>query len=300
MLGRRLASAAVIISVLIGLIAIDLYLGRDSVLGRSGLIVSPVCIIVAMMFAGEMTSLFRQHCANLASLANVLIAGMSVAICSIPVLWRDYPVDCSIGMFGWTMIALTFSVGMTVLLNVIQYDENRFASAVCGYSVLIHVQAILLFGFFVAHRLLFFDNTTGMLALITLITSVKMSDAAAYFVGRAFGKRKLAANLSPGKTVEGFVGGFFGAILGTAIVVYVVENLLLPIEPVIPVWWVLVYSISITIAGVVGDLTESMFKRDAKIKDSSSWVPGLGGVLDITDSLVFAAPISFFLWILTK
>ena len=300
MLGRRLASAAVIISVLIGLIAIDLYLGRDSVLGRSGLIVSPVCFIVAMMFAGEMTSLFRQHCSDLISLPVVLIAGISVAICSVPIMWRDYPVDCSIGLFGWTMIALAFAVGMTVLLSVIKYDENRLASAVCAYSVLIHVQVILLFGFFIAHRLLFFDNATGMLALITLITTVKMSDAAAYFVGRAIGQRKLAAKLSPGKTVEGFLGGFFGAILGTAIVVYLVEHFLIEIERTIPIWWVIVYSVAITIAGVVGDLTESLFKRDAKIKDSSSWLPGLGGVLDITDSLVFAAPISFFLWVLTK
>ena len=300
MLGRRLASATVIVSVLLGLIAVDLFLGRDSVLGRAGLIVSPVCMIVAMMFAAEMANLFRQHCSDLISLSIVTIAGTAVAICSAPVLWRDYPVDCSIGLFGWTMIALTFSVGMTVLINVLKFDDQRLASAICAYSILIHVQSVLLFGFLIAHRLLFFENALGMLSLITLITTVKMSDAAAYFVGKSLGLRKLAPKLSPCKTIEGLIGGFLGALLGTAIVVFLVANFVIKIERPIPIWWVIVYAVSISIAGVVGDLTESMFKRDAKIKDSSSWLPGLGGVLDITDSLVFAAPISYFLWVLTK
>lgn len=300
MLGRRLVSAAVIITVMLALIAVDFYLGRDDVVGRSGLVLCSLAIFVAAMFASEMVSLFRQRCANLTTIPNVVISVLSVAICSTPVLWRDYPVDCSIGVFGWSMIALTFSVGMTLLINIVRYTESNDASSVAAFAVLIHVQAVLLFGFLIAHRLMFFDNSVGMVSLITLITTVKMSDAAAYFAGKTLGKRKLAPSLSPGKTVEGLLGSFLGAALGTAIVVLIVAPYVFKEQLNIDVWWMVVYPVAITIAGVVGDLAESMFKRDAKIKDSSSWLPGLGGVLDITDSLVYAAPISYFLWVLTK
>ena len=65
-----------------------------------------------------------------------------------------------------------------------------------------------------------------------------------------------------------------------------------------PWWWFLVYGLMVTLAGMVGDLAESLLKRDAQIKDSSSWLPGLGGVLDVIDSLVFAAPVSFVIWLI--
>ena len=65
-----------------------------------------------------------------------------------------------------------------------------------------------------------------------------------------------------------------------------------------PWWWFLVYGIAVTLAGMIGDLAESLLKRDAQIKDSSSWLPGLGGVLDVIDSLVFAAPVSFVIWLI--
>ncbi len=82
-----------------------------------------------------------------------------------------------------------------------------------------------------------------------------------------------------------------------AIVVYLIAPLIFGITIAKPWWWVLVYGIVVTCAGMVGDLAESLIKRDANTKDSSRWLPGLGGVLDILDSMIFAAPVSYFLWI---
>ena len=300
MLGRRLASAAVIIGLLIGLIFLDHYLGSDQSLGRSGMVLAVMAILVAMLAANEYVHLLKEHEPALNSNAHIIISGLAVMICSAPVCWRDYPPDCSIGLFGWDIIALTFAVGMTLLLEINRFSDDGSGTRRLGQSLIIFVLLILLFGSFVAHRLLFFDNDIGMIALITLITTVKLSDTAAYFAGKTFGRRKLSPLLSPGKTVEGLIGSFLGAILGTSIVVYGVAPLLFNKSLSIGIGWIVIYAIAINVAGVVGDLSESMLKRDAKIKDSSSWLPGLGGVLDIIDSLVLAAPISYFLWVLTK
>jgi phosphatidate cytidylyltransferase len=67
-----------------------------------------------------------------------------------------------------------------------------------------------------------------------------------------------------------------------------------------PWWFFIVYGVVVTLAGMVGDLAESLLKRDAQIKDSGSLIPGLGGLLDVLDSLVFAAPVSFLIWVMTK
>ena len=295
MLGRRLASATVIIGVLVGLLAIDYQLGMDHSLGRPGLVMMLVILGVSIMSTGELVHLLGQSPIQLRISPTVLIGPAAVLICGIPILWRDYPTDCPVGIFGWTMLGVTVAVGMTALLEVLQYSGDGRATDRIARYCLIHIQSLVLFGFMIAHRLLHHDNAAGMLALITLIATAKMSDAAAYFAGKSLGKRKLAPQLSPGKTVEGAIGGVVGAFVGTAVVVYFV-SLWFDVELDLPWWWILVYGILVTIAGIVGDLFESLLKRDAKLKDSSSWLPGLGGVLDIVDSLVFAAPVSFFVW----
>ena len=141
------------------------------------------------------------------------------------------------------------------------------------------------------------DNSVGMISLILLIATVKMSDAWAYFTGKSFGKHKLIPRLSPGKTVEGAIGAIFGGWFAAAIVVFLVAPYVFGTTIDKPWWWFLVFGFLVTLAGMIGDLAESLLKRDAQCKDSSSWLPGLGGILDIIDSLVFAAPMSYFLWL---
>ena len=116
-----------------------------------------------------------------------------------------------------------------------------------------------------------------------------ISDSGAYFVGRNFGKNKLAKNISPGKTIEGALGGFICNIIFVFILVYFYElNLLL----------MLLFALFITGLSIFGDIYQSFLKRQAKVKDSGSIIPGHGGLLDRLDSFCPTLPISYLLYIL--
>jgi phosphatidate cytidylyltransferase len=129
------------------------------------------------------------------------------------------------------------------------------------------------------------DSYHGAQLLMFLLLMVWSADVGAYFVGKAIGKNKLMPNVSPGKTFEGFLGGVVSACLLVAIAAY---NLNWTSEQVITV---LLVTVLITTVSVLGDLNESMFKRQAGVKDSGSILPGHGGILDRIDSLTATAPV---------
>ncbi len=126
-----------------------------------------------------------------------------------------------------------------------------------------------------------------VLALIALVSIV---DIGAYFAGRAFGKRKMAPALSPKKTWAGFCGGLASCALLTALLLVLVH---LYVQPLASAMFIilLMASLLVAVAGVAGDLYESMLKRNCGLKDSGSSLPGHGGLLDRADSLVAAAPV---------
>jgi phosphatidate cytidylyltransferase len=142
-------------------------------------------------------------------------------------------------------------------------------------------------------------GSLGLVALLSMIAVVKLSDTGAYFTGRLIGQRKLAPRLSPGKTWEGFLGGMGLALVGALIMLGPVSAWL--DCPVHLGWrWTVAscgYAIVVALAGVIGDLSISLVKRDVGVKDSSSWLPGFGGVLDIIDSILVAAPVALACWI---
>ena len=126
----------------------------------------------------------------------------------------------------------------------------------------------------------------GREALLLLMVTVMVSDTAQYYSGRAFGRRLLAPSISPKKTIAGAVGGFvFGAV-----VLVIVGRWWLPETPA-PLRAGL--GVAVVALGIVGDLFESMLKRSAGVKDSSTLIPGHGGVLDRIDALLFAAPVYY-------
>lgn len=125
-------------------------------------------------------------------------------------------------------------------------------------------------------------HAAGPQLLAFLILLVVAADVGAYFAGRSFGHNKLAPRVSPGKTWEGVLGGLFAAAL----------------MAVIGVWWFkvdaprfLALCIVVVVASIIGDLTESLFKRHAGLKDSGRLLPGHGGLLDRVDSVTAAAPV---------
>jgi phosphatidate cytidylyltransferase len=126
----------------------------------------------------------------------------------------------------------------------------------------------------------------GREALFLLMLAVMVSDTAQYYTGRAFGRRLLAPAISPKKTIEGAFGGF---VFGGALVGIVGAWWLPDVPPALRV----ALGATLVALGIAGDLFESMLKRGAGVKDSSTLIPGHGGVLDRIDALLFAAPIYY-------
>jgi phosphatidate cytidylyltransferase len=123
----------------------------------------------------------------------------------------------------------------------------------------------------------------GRDATLLLIGTIVVSDSAQYYTGRALGRHRLAPAISPSKTVEGAIGGL---LFGTAAMAY--GGLI--VFRGVNLWLLIGTSIAVVALGMVGDLFESLLKRSAGVKDSSSLIPGHGGVLDRIDSWLFAAP----------
>ncbi len=126
--------------------------------------------------------------------------------------------------------------------------------------------------------------------ILFLLVVIWVNDSAAYFVGRAVGKRKLCPSISPGKTVEGAIGGIVGGIIAGFLYIHFTSISLPPIE-------LFVLCLLIGVAGIIGDLAESIIKRSAGAKDSGSIIPGHGGLLDRIDSMLFALPVLYFFWL---
>lgn len=129
----------------------------------------------------------------------------------------------------------------------------------------------------------------GSWLLLYVLIIVWGADSGAYFVGRSFGKHKLAPKVSPNKTWEGLIGGFITSILIALLFVTITPKQIMPTEMTLA--YFIGLSVLTFIASVMGDLFESLLKREASIKDSSNLLPGHGGILDRIDSLTAAVPV---------
>jgi phosphatidate cytidylyltransferase len=168
------------------------------------------------------------------------------------------------GALGWWVLALLW-------IALAPSNVTRETATVAGLFVLVPAWVALV-------RL----HAQGPQLLLFLLLLVVAADIGAYFAGRAFGKHKLAPKVSPGKTWEGVFGGLLAALLMAAVGVWWFNMSTVPF---------MILCLVVAIASVVGDLTESLFKRHAGLKDSGSILPGHGGVLDRVDSVTAAAPV---------
>jgi len=133
------------------------------------------------------------------------------------------------------------------------------------------------------------DNMEIGVGLIVLfIAIIWCGDTGAYAIGRLFGRHKLIPTISPGKTIEGTMGGLFFGILGGIAIKYVF------LPEVIALHHVIILGILLGIIGQTGDLGESLLKRNANMKDSGNLIPGHGGVLDRCDSMILTAPVFYY------
>ncbi|HEY9102109.1 phosphatidate cytidylyltransferase [Chitinimonas sp.] len=134
----------------------------------------------------------------------------------------------------------------------------------------------------------FRELQNGAWVLLSLLAIAWVADIAAYFAGKAFGKRKLAPSISPGKSWE----GVYGALAAVAVYAALLHQLGAPLYGALPLWLLLPLAWALTAVSVVGDLIESLLKRQAGLKDSSALLPGHGGILDRVDSLLAVVPVA--------
>lgn len=137
---------------------------------------------------------------------------------------------------------------------------------------------------------LYFSRGDGRFYLLLLIFATKLTDIGAYFTGKLLGKHSLASVLSPRKTLEGAVGGLVLALIGAGILFpWLAEKF--------SFWELMLWTVILSILSQISDLTESLLKREAQVKDSSK-LPGFGGFLDLLDSFIFTSPLWFMIVIL--
>ena len=127
----------------------------------------------------------------------------------------------------------------------------------------------------------------GGLWIIYLFLCIWSCDTFAYFIGKLLGKHKLSPAVSPKKTVEGFFGGIIGAVIAAYFSYFVFFKSA-------GIKHLLIIALFVGLVGQIGDLAESLFKRDAQVKDISNIIPGHGGILDRFDSLLFVSPIVYY------
>jgi phosphatidate cytidylyltransferase len=178
---------------------------------------------------------------------------------------------------------LLFIVLALLFLILMQFRRRQSSGVVVGISTTIFgiLYISWFFSFFIKIRYL--PSGIGLLTTVLLIT--KLGDIGAYLVGIRFGKTPLIPHISPNKSVEGAVGGLIFSILG-ALASKIFLNL--------SYLHMMILGLFLGILAQLGDLSESLIKRDCQVKDSGNLVPGMGGLLDIIDSLLFTGPAFYF------
>jgi phosphatidate cytidylyltransferase len=219
---------------------------------------------------------------------------------------KGYPVQKFVSIVLMLLMLVAFvagnsfeaiSVEMTVVLTLLVipaayvFAESELeaalpATAVCVLGTL---YIGMLGGALLRLRLDF--GASGPKLVFFLLLVVWAGDAGAYYVGKRFGKTRLSPRVSPKKTVEGGIGGILTAVLVATVIHFTFFREFALVHA-------LIAAVVLSFSGVIGDLAESLWKRSAAVKDSSSLIPGHGGFLDRFDSILFTAPILYGYWFL--
>jgi phosphatidate cytidylyltransferase len=271
------------------------------------LVVSSIGIVLLII------SIFLSHYAFFKPIFALLTAGVISTA-----LWEYYHIAMSKGFQPLVKIGIigTIVYVMMVFLRTQTYQAAMFPQIILGIMLMssflyffiqgtnplvnlaissfgiiyltIPISCILDINYFYNENLV----TDGRWCLVYLLFVTKMTDTSAFFTGKKYGKHQLSKYISPKKTWEGALGGFLGAI-GTSLVLYFFWHIFF--TP-IPFRLTLLESIwlpmLISLVAQFGDLAESLLKRDVGVKDSSA-LPGLGGFLDMVDSLIFTTPLLY-------
>jgi phosphatidate cytidylyltransferase len=260
MLAQRVASAAVGIPIIIVLI----WAGGPWYAGAA-------CLVI-LIAAFEFQAAHRRVLEPL----SIIAAALAAAMAGGAFVGADWVLWFTIGAVGIPLVWVTLRADPGAALGDWQW-------AVTG---------TLYVGLLGAHIVLLREVSNGRDWVYLTVLGTFAADTAAFFVGRAIGRRKLAPTISPGKTVEGTAGGLVGGFAAIALLNYFLG---IRLEPAL----VAPLALLVPVAAVTGDLAESIIKRGMHIKDASSAIPGHGGFLDRLDSLLFTFPVVYYflIWV---
>lgn len=249
--------------------------------------------VAFLVFAGLLLLGLREFYSLLdaARIPNFRILGTLAGLGVLAGAWADGQHWGGPPEVSWQTLALFAGVFSVFLRQFYHRGNDRPLETMAG-TLMGWLYIAFLLSFFV-HVLFAWDRTmTGRWLLLYMVVVVKATDTGAYFVGCRFGKHKLIPWISPAKTWEGCLGGFvFALLLSVGLRAAVGDSF-----GGIPFRWrdALILPPLLSLAGILGDLMESLLKRSAGVKDSGTLIRGMGGLLDVLDSLLPAAPVLYY------
>jgi phosphatidate cytidylyltransferase len=307
MLSRRLGFGTLIIATVLGLSWLDVCIYRygltkEIVWLPKGIVLLPPYLICLVFMTREVLRLLGA--AGLKPLASSVYVGtlFIATSCWIANVIQQFNLEVlgepeSKGGWQWAATA-----SFTALLAVAGGVILAFAAEMRRYShpggVMINLAgAVFTFAYLglLSCFMIQLHMAYGIGAILSLVIVTKMCDTGAYTFGKLFGRYRITPTLSPGKTLEGVVGGFLFACAGSWLWFSIVLSYFDKTQT--PFFGWILFGLAVALAGMVGDLAGSLIKRDSQMKDSGRAVPGFGGVLDIFDSLLMAAPVAYVFWV---
>lgn len=268
MLSKRIISSIVLISLVIAAMLVDWICG----------LVVTLFIIVGLY---EFFTMLEHKGINIYKYVGI---GMG-ALVPLSIVLRFEPTK------SWELL---FIVLLLFFLIVMQFRRRDSSGVVVGISTTIFGILYIAWFFSFLIKIRYLAHGLALLATILLIT--KLGDIGAYLVGVRFGKTPLIPHISPKKSVEGALGGLFFSLLAALVSqpFFPVFSGIPPVRENLSYLHLAILGICLGIIGQLGDLSESLIKRDCQVKDASNIIPGMGGLLDLMDSLLFTAPVFYF------
>ncbi|MDP3042584.1 MAG: phosphatidate cytidylyltransferase [Candidatus Omnitrophota bacterium] len=258
MLIKRIVSSAILIGIISGVIFFDW-----------------LCSLVIILFIiAGLYEYFVMLEKKGISIYKYFGIGMGTII-PLSIMFRFEPTK------NWELLFIVLALFFLILM---QFKRRDSSGVIVDISTTLFGILYVSWFFSFLIKIRYLSGGLGFLTALLLIT--KLGDIGAYLVGSKWGKKLLMPHISPKKTIEGALGGLFFSILGGLVC-----------KPFLPFGYgqLLIISASLGALGQLGDLSESLLKRDCQVKDSGDIFPGMGGVLDEIDSLLFTAPVFYFI-----